>query len=57
MGKKYKENGVWVWTQKAEDFAKERGLEERKAGTPAYIGYSPLGQYAPHKWVELGYVK
>lgn len=50
-------DGIWVWTRKAELRAKELGLEERKEGTPAYIGKDLLGQYAPSRWIELGYVK
>jgi len=52
-----KTNGIWVWTAKAEEKAKELNLEERKENIPAWLGYSLLGQFAPQKWVELGYVK
>lgn len=49
--------GTWVWTKKAEDRAKELGLEERKEGTPAYMGYLQLGMLAPESWVIKGYVR
>jgi len=52
-----KTDGVWVWTAKAEQVAKELNLEERKENIPAWLGYELLGQYAPQKWVELVYVK
>lgn len=52
-----KTDGIWVWTAKAEEKAKELNLEERKENIPAWLGYSLLGQYAPKKWVEIGYVK
>jgi len=49
--------GIWVWTAKAEATAKVLNLDERKENTPARLGYDLLGQYAPKRWLELGYVK
>jgi len=52
-----KTDGIWVWTAKAEEKAKELNLEKRKENIPAWLGHSLLCQFAPQKWVELGYVK
>ena len=49
--------GIWLWTAKAEARAKELGLDERTENTPARLGYKILGQIAPKRWLELGYVK
>jgi len=54
---KTKTDGIWVWTTKAEQRAKELNLEERKENIPAWLGYELLGQYAPKEWVNKGYVK
>lgn len=34
----------YAWTEKAENRAKELGLEERKAEIEAYCGYKPVGR-------------
>jgi hypothetical protein len=47
----------WLWTAKAEKYAKENGLEERTEGVPAWLGDRELGESAPKKWLELGYIK
>ena len=51
-----KPEGIWLYTEAAERYAKERGLEKRKAGTPAMCGGKELGNIAPIKWVTSGYV-
>ncbi|MCM0759587.1 hypothetical protein M7775_13595 [Sporomusa sphaeroides DSM 2875] len=54
-------NQTWVWTDKAEQHAKQfksdNPLDKRLAGTPATYGYTELGQDAPAVWVEKGYVE
>jgi len=50
------EGQIWAWTDKAESEAVRLGLEPRVAGTPAYMGYSALGNSAPGSWVRMGYV-
>jgi hypothetical protein len=51
-----KPEGIWVYTKAAENYAKDRGLEERKEGTPAMLAGKPIGDTAPTKWVTSGYV-
>lgn len=47
----------YIWTKKAEDDARAKGLEPRRAGTAAYLGYEPLqpGEVA-NAWIAKGYV-
>lgn len=47
----------YIWTKKAEDDARTKGLEPRRAGTAAYLGYEPLqpGEVA-NAWTAKGYV-
>ncbi len=49
--------GIWVWTAKAEEVAKKLKLDVRSENAPATMGYKPLGQIAPKRWLELGYIK
>ena len=49
--------GIWVWTAKAEAVAKSLNLDPRTKNSPARLGYDLLGQIAPMRWLELGYVK
>jgi hypothetical protein len=51
-----KPEGIWVYTKAAENYAKDKGLEERKEGTPAMLAGKPIGDTAPTKWVTSGYV-
>lgn len=47
----------YIYTEKAEKRAKELGLEERKAGTVAMLGYEPLqGRQIAEAWKKKGYV-
>jgi hypothetical protein len=49
---------MYVWTEKAEERARELGLEERKAGTEAYYGDKPVEFYGIKvKWVSRGYIE
>jgi len=54
-------NQIWVWTPKAEEFAKQfktdNPLDRRLAGTPAMYGCDELGQVAPKIWADKGYVE
>ena len=55
------DNQIWVWTEKAEQFARENfatdnPLDKRIAGTPATCGIDQLGQCAPSVWVARGHV-
>jgi len=52
-----KTDGIWVWTAKAEEKAKELNLEERKENIPAWLGHSLLGHFSPKAWVDKDYVK
>jgi len=49
--------GIWLWTAKAEEISKKLNLDVRAESTPAMMGYKLLGQIAPKRWLELGYVK
>jgi len=48
----------FVYTEKGEAHAKEKGLKDRYAGTVAYYGYEPLepGSVAS-AWLEKGYIR
>lgn len=58
LNRKEELEGRFVYTEKAEQRAKELGLEERKAGTTAMYGVKPLrdGDTA-RAWKKKGYVK
>lgn len=46
----------YVYTQAAEDWSRELGLEPRKAGTIAMLGGRPLDGPFAQDWVERGFV-
>lgn len=48
---------IYVWSQYAEDRAKEIGLEPRIHGTPAYCGKELLGRYGKRHWVDRGFIE
>lgn len=51
-------NNMYLWTDKAEKEAKEKGLDERKAGTQAMFGGEPLtGGMTATAWKEKGYIE
>lgn len=52
-----KESTIYVYTEKAENRAKELGLEERKAGSPATCGYDPVRGMTAKAWKEKGYIE
>ena len=48
----------YVWTKKTEDKARKLGLEERKEGNQAMVGYDKLlGGLTATAWLEKGYVE
>ena len=48
---------MYYWTKKAEERARELGLEERKEGEIAYFGHKPLeGGMTAQAWERKGYV-
>lgn len=48
---------MYIWTKKAEDRAKELGLDERKEGEKAMCGYSEVQGRVASAWLEKGYIK
>lgn len=49
---------MYLWTDKAEKEAIEKGLDERKAGTQAMFGGEPLtGGMTATAWKEKGYIE
>lgn len=48
---------MYVWTKKAEEVAKEMGLEPRKAGDTAKCGKDPLSGQIAQTWLKNGYIK
>jgi len=47
----------YTWTAKAEQLAKELGLEERKAGTTALCGFEPVDGQTVAAWFAKGYIE
>ena len=50
------EEAPYVYTQKAEDFSRALGLENRKAGTIAMLGNKPLTGPVGKNWMARGFV-
>lgn len=47
----------YIWTVKAEQRAKELGLEERKAEHEANCGNEPVSGQISIAWLNKGYIK
>lgn len=47
----------YVYTEKAEQIARRLGLENRKAGTIAMLGYEPLDGQTGKEWEAMGFVR
>ena len=47
----------YVYTEKAEQVARRLGLENRKAGTIAMLGYEPLDAETGKEWEAMGFVR
>jgi hypothetical protein len=48
---------MYKWTKKAEDRAKEIGVEARPEGIEAWCGNHPVSGQIAQAWLELGYIK
>lgn len=48
---------MYVFTKKAEERAKELGVEPRIAGTQAMCGYEPVFGLQAKAWLEKGYIE
>ena len=46
----------YVYTKKAEERAKELGLEPRTAGTTAMCGHKPVDGMIAQAWLAKGYI-
>ena len=49
-------NMEYVYTKKAEERAKELGLEPRTAGTTAMCGHKPVDGMIAQAWLAKGYI-